>query len=48
MTLYPGDFFYMHSILLTHMHVLLPFYGFIVEVLRILNIAPTQFHPNVG
>jgi len=40
-----GDFFYMYSVLIIHLHVLLPFDDFTMGVLRILNVAPTQRHP---
>jgi len=39
-------FFYMYACLFTDSHVRLPFDKFTMDVLRILNVAPTQLHPN--
>ena len=39
-------FIYMYSCLLSDLHVSLPFDNFMVGVLRALNVAPTQLHPN--
>ena len=38
--------FFMYSCLFADLHVSLPFDAFIAEVLRELNMAPTQLHPN--
>jgi len=43
---YGGDFFYMYSVLLTHLHVAPPFDKFIMRDLCTLNVVPTQLHPN--
>jgi len=40
------DFFYIYRCLFTDSHVRLPFDEFTMGVLRILNVAPTQLHPN--
>jgi len=40
------DFFYMYSTLVSDLHVRLPFDDFTMGVLRVLNVAPTQLHPN--
>ena len=40
------DFFYFYSCLFSDIHVRFPLDGFIMEVLGILNVAPTQLHPN--
>ena len=42
----PHDFFFVYSTLFSHLHVSLPFDDFTVSILRILNVAPTQLHPN--
>ena len=39
-------FFFMYSCLFLDLHVSLPFDAFTVGVLRKLNVAPTQLHPN--
>ena len=39
-------FFYMYACLFSDLHVSLPFDIFTVGVLRALNVAPTQLHPN--
>jgi len=43
---YSDEFFFMYSVLLTSLHVRLPFDEFTVGVLRILNVAPSQLQPN--
>jgi len=43
---YSDEFFFMYSVLLTSLHVRFPFDEFSVGVLRILNVAPSQLHPN--
>jgi len=40
------DFFYMYSTLISNFHVCLPFDDFTIGVLRLLNVAPSQLHPN--
>ena len=40
------DFFYMYSTLISDWHVCLPFDDFTMGVLRVLNVAPSQLHPN--
>jgi len=40
----PHDFFSVYIYLFNDLHVTLPFDEFIMEVLRILNVAPTQLH----
>jgi len=40
------DFFYMYSTLVSDLHVCLPFDDFTMGVLRVLNVAPNQLHPN--
>ena len=40
------DFFYFYSCLFSDMHIRLPLDSFTMEVLRVLNVAPTQLHPN--
>jgi len=37
------DFFYMYSTLVSDLHVCLPFDDF---TMRVLNVAPSQLHPN--
>jgi len=39
-------FFFFFVCLITYMHIWFPLYRFIMEVLQILNVAPTQLHPN--
>jgi len=41
-----NDFFYIYPCLFTDSHVCLPFDEFTIGVLRTLNVAPTQLHPN--
>jgi len=41
-----GDFFYMYACMFTKLHVRLPLDEFTMGVLRLLNVAPTQLHPN--
>jgi len=45
---YSDEFFFMYSVLLTSLHVRLPFDEFTFGVLHILNVSPSQFHPNLG
>jgi len=40
------DFFFFYSCLISDIHVRFPFDNFTMEVLRILNVAPMQLHPN--
>jgi len=45
----PGNgppFFYMYTCFFSDLHVSLPFDTFMMGVLRSLNVAPTQVHPN--
>ena len=42
----PKDFFYFYSCLISDIHVRFPFDDFTMEVLRVLNVAPTQLHLN--
>ena len=42
----PVDFFYVYTTLFTNLRVTLPFDDFTMDVLRILNLAPTKLHPN--
>ena len=39
-------FFYMYTCFFSDLHVSLPFDKFTMDVLRALNVAPTQVHPN--
>jgi len=41
-----ADFFYVYSCMFVKLHVRLPFDNFTMGVLRLLNVAPTQLHPN--
>jgi len=41
-----GDIFYMYACMFTELHVRLPLDEFTMGVLRLLNVAPTQLHPN--
>ncbi|KOM53185.1 hypothetical protein LR48_Vigan09g184400 [Vigna angularis] len=43
---YPSDFFYVYATMFKDLKVLLPFSDFQMGVLRTLNLAPTQLHPN--
>ena len=43
---FEDDFFYMYSCMFMKLHVRLPFDEFTMGVLRKLNVAPTQLHPN--
>lgn len=43
---YPKDFFYVYIAFLVQSHTRLPFDKFTMGVLRILNVAPMQMHPN--
>jgi len=40
------DFFYMYASMFVKLHVCLPLDEFSMGVLRILNVVPTQLHPN--
>jgi len=40
------DFFYMYATLVTDLHVCVPFDDFTMGVLRVLNVALSQLHPN--
>lgn len=42
----PQDFFFVYTCLFNDLHIILPFDEFIMGVLRILNVASTQLHPN--
>jgi len=41
-----ADFFYVYSCMFVKLHVRLPLDNFTMGVLRLLNVAPTQLHPN--
>lgn len=41
-----GPFLYVYSFLFLDLYVAFPFYDFTMDVLRTLNVAPTQLHPN--
>ncbi|KOM58056.1 hypothetical protein LR48_Vigan11g108900 [Vigna angularis] len=43
---YPYDFFYVYATMFKDLKVLLPFTDFQMGVLKTLNLAPTQLHPN--
>ncbi|KOM30005.1 hypothetical protein LR48_Vigan845s003300 [Vigna angularis] len=43
---YPFGFFYVYATMFKDLKVLLPFSDFQMSVLRTLNLAPTQLHPN--
>jgi len=43
---FESPFFYMYACLFLDLHVSLPFDDFTVGILKILNMAPTQLHPN--
>ncbi|KOM49809.1 hypothetical protein LR48_Vigan08g063600 [Vigna angularis] len=43
---YPTDFFYAYATMFKDLKVLLPFSDFQMGVLRELNVAPTELHPN--
>ena len=40
------DFFYMYMCHFSQLHIRLPFDEFTMGVLQLLNVAPTQLHPN--
>jgi len=40
------DFFFVYNTFFADLHITLPFDNFTMGVLRILNVAPTQLHPN--
>jgi len=42
----PVDFFFVYNTLFVDLRVTLPFDEFTTDVLRFLNLAPTQLHPN--
>jgi len=42
----PHDFFFVYNNIFSDLHITLPFDDFTMGVLRILNVAPTQLHPN--
>jgi len=42
----PHDFFFVYSTFFSHLHITFSFDDFTMRVLRILNVAPTQLHPN--
>jgi len=42
----PVDFFFVYNTLFVDLRVTLPFDEFTADVLRFLNLAPTQLHPN--
>ncbi|KOM49775.1 hypothetical protein LR48_Vigan08g060200 [Vigna angularis] len=42
----PNDFFYVYLTFFTHLHLRVPFTKFQMAVLREVNVAPTQLHPN--
>jgi len=41
-----SNFFFMYGCFFTYSHVCLPFDKFTMGVLHVLNVAPTQLHPN--
>jgi len=41
-----SDFFYMYSCMFVKLHIRLPFDAFTMGILKLLNVAPTQLHPN--
>jgi len=41
-----GSFFFIYSCQFSNLHVVLPFDDFTMGVLRTLNVAPSQLHPN--
>jgi len=42
------EFFYMYMCHFSQLHIRLPFDEFTMGVLRLLNVAPTQLHPQLG
>jgi len=42
----PHNFFFVYNTFFVDLHITLPFDNFTMGVLRILNVAPTQLHPN--
>ena len=40
------EFFYMYMCHFSQLYIRLPFYDFTIRVLRLLNVAPMQLHPN--
>jgi len=42
----PQDFFFVYNTFFADLHIALPFDDFTMGVLRILNVEPTQLHPN--
>jgi len=40
------EFFYMYMCHFSQLHIRLPFDEFTMGLLRFLNVAPTQLHPN--
>ena len=40
------EFFYMYMCHFSQLHIRLPFDEFTIGVLRLVNVAPTQLHPN--
>ncbi|KAG2399404.1 hypothetical protein LR48_Vigan04g136600 [Vigna angularis] len=42
----PYDFFFMYVTFFTHLFIRVPFTKFQTAVLRLVNVAPTQLHPN--
>ena len=43
---YPADFFFMYAWVMKDSCLVIPFDDFCTDVLRYLNVAPTQLHPN--
>ena len=43
---YPADFFFMYARVMKDSCLVIPFDDFCTDVLRYLNVAPTQLHPN--
>jgi len=44
--LFPVDFFFMYARVMKDSCIVIPFDDFCSDVLRFLNVAPTQLHPN--
>ncbi|MCH83918.1 hypothetical protein A2U01_0004747, partial [Trifolium medium] len=42
----PPDYFYIYTNVIQALNIWLPFTAFEVDMLRVLNVAPTQLHPN--
>ncbi|PNX58907.1 hypothetical protein L195_g059421, partial [Trifolium pratense] len=42
----PPDYFYLYTNVIQPLNIWLPFTTFEAEMLKVLNVAPTQLHPN--